>query len=356
MNQFSPNSSREDCIFSISNSAGLAVFLNKSEGYLEDLLKRPDNYRVFHIPKKDGGLREVAAPCSELKEIQRQLSEKLLDAWQPTPYSYGFLRGRNIVDNAREHLNQKWVLNIDLENFFPSITMGKIEQALVSPPCNMNPDAAGMIARIACNNGVLPQGSPSSPIISDIVVSSLDHLLHKYAQRFDCRYSRYADDITISTSQKLFPAEIAQIIKGNVKLGALIVNSIAEQGFKINETKVSLRSSSRHQEVTGIVVNEKANVRKQYVSQLRSILYNCHEEGVYPQALLYIKRYRHKIPNSITERIDDIPYVEHWFSMVLKGKTDFIRLVKGENSPTFLMIASRYNSVFGPVFNIPPKD
>lgn len=339
----------------MSNCADLALSLNMPEGYLEDLLKRPDSYHTFHIPKKDGTLREIAAPCSKLKEIQRQLSEKLLDAWQPTPYSYGFLRERNIVDNAREHLNQKWVLNIDLENFFPSITMRKIEHALISPPCNMNPDTAGMIARIACNNGVLPQGSPSSPILSDIATSPLDHLLHKYACHFGCRYSRYADDITISTSQKFFPAEIAQISKGNVKLGTLVVNAIAEQGFKINEAKVSLRNSSRHQEVTGIVVNEKANVRKQYVSQLRSILYNCRKEGVYSQALRYIRRYRHKIPNSIIDRIEDVSYVELWFSMVLKGKTDFIRLVKGKDSPTFLMIASRYNDVFGPVFNIPPK-
>lgn len=356
MSQSSPNPSREVNIFSISSCADLAASLNETEDYLEYLLNRPVNYHIFHIPKKDGTLREIAAPCSKLKETQRRLSEKLLDAWQPTPYSFGFLRERNIVDNAREHLNQKWVLNIDLENFFPSITMGKIEQTLVSPPCNMRPDAASMIARIACNNGALPQGSPSSPILSDIVASSLDHLLHKYARYFDCRYSRYADDITISTSQKLFPAEIAQISKGSVKLGTLIVNSVTEQGFKINEAKVSLRNSSRHQEVTGIVVNEKANVRKQYVSQLRSILHNCREEGVYPQALRYIKRYRHKIPDSITDRIEDVSYVEHWFSMVLKGKTDFIRLVKGEDSPTFLMIASRYNSVFGSVFNVPPKD
>lgn len=347
---FMPNN-----FFSVSSCAELASLLNTTESRLESLVNQTCNYRSFRIPKKDGTTRSIQAPHNELKRIQSRLSEMLLYAWEPSPFSYGFLHDRCIVGNARMHLGKRWVLNIDLKDFFPSITSQQIKKALVSAPCDMKPEVADLIARIACNNNTLPQGSPSSPILSDIVASPLDDSLASLAQSRDCTYSRYADDITISTSQNLFPVEIARPIGRQIVLGAPIKDPIIRHGFKINTRKVSLSSNSHHQEVTGVVVNEKTNVRRQYISQLRSILYNCLESGVYPQALRYIKRNRHKTPAAVIERMDDIAYIEHWFSMVLKGKVEYIRMVKGNNNPTFFMMADRYNSVFGSTFNIPPK-
>lgn len=312
-------------------------------------------YRCFSIPKRRGGMREIYAPCAPLKEAQRSLADALSEVWQPAPISFGFLPGRSIVDNARAHVGKQFILNLDLQDFFPSITRSQIEEALKEPPFLMLPEVAHVVACLACYGEVLAQGSPSSPILSDVVARPLDEALMGIAQKAGCSYSRYADDMTFSADDEAVMRQIAWHEKSAIVLDPALETTIQDAGFAINTRKTTLTPFHAHQEVTGVVVNQKLNVRRHAVRQLKSILFNCAEKGVYSQALRYLKLNRHQIPSNVRRGARDRAYLEAWFSQVLKGKVEFVRMVKGSESPTFHMLATRYNQVFGPVFIVPAK-
>ena len=322
------------------------------------LSRTPDeNYFTFDVPTGNGDSRVVHAPKNPLKDIQRRLASLLTQAWQPTPCSYGFLPNRSIVDNARNHVGKRHVLNIDLKDFFPSITFRMIKSMFLSSPYEMTERAANTIARIACYKTGLAQGAPSSPIISNMICEPLDFALLAIASQNNCVYSRYADDISFSSDEGIFPRKIAFQIRDEIVVGSAVDSAIKEHGFVINRRKVALAHYCAHQEVTGIVVNEKLNVRRRYVSQLRSILHNCATNDPYYEALRYIAQFRHKVPQAVLDKTNDREFIKVWFSHVLRGKVEYVRAVKGSDSPTYFMLASRYNSTFGSTFDCStPKD
>ena len=170
-------------------------------------------YYQFKIPKRSGGDRIINAPTSELKDIQTRLSTLLLDCIdelnesknKSSTLSHGFVRERSIVTNAEMHLNKKNVLNIDLSDFFDSFNFGRVRGFFIkNKNFSLNKDIATVIAKIACLNDTLPQGSPCSPVITNLITHSLDIRLASLAKRCSCVYSRYADDITFSTRKKHF--------------------------------------------------------------------------------------------------------------------------------------------------------
>ena len=163
---------------------------------------RRGSYRQFHIPKKSGGTRTINAPDGELKDILRTLSFILAELYVPTPEAMAFINGRSIVDNARQHLGQNYVLNMDLSDFFTSINADMVERGLVG--IGVSPLVARDISTISTYplhegrriHNVLPQGAPTSPILSNICSKVLDTRLSGLARRFHLTYTRYADDIT----------------------------------------------------------------------------------------------------------------------------------------------------------------
>ena len=178
----------------------------------------PDNqkYSEHCLSKKGGGTRIIHAPMPRLKELQARLAAVLydcqseLDTAHGSRRSFGFERGVGILENADCHKGKRWVFNIDIKDFFPNINFGRVISFFKkNENFLLNPKVAAYIAQIACYDERLPQGSPSSPVISNLICGSLDYRLSRLAAKHRCNYSRYADDITFSTNLREFPSGIA---------------------------------------------------------------------------------------------------------------------------------------------------
>lgn len=311
--------------------------------------RRPENmYTTFKVPKGNGGYRQIAAPAAELKAIQRKLAVVLSSVYEPKVCAYGFIDGKNILGNAAKHTKRNFILNIDLENFFTQIHFGRIRGMLMHPPYSIGEEAATTIAQIACFNQVLPQGAPSSPILSNMICAPLDNSLMKLAKRTGCTYTRYADDITFSTSKKRFNESVVYLRDDEVVIGNELLAILDRHSFYVNPNKIALRSRYDRQEVTGLTTNLFPNVRRSYVKQLRAILHKCEKFGVYPTAREYVaKGYcKNDVIRATINEPEEKNAVVAWFKDVLKGKIGFIREIKGDSSLTYLSFAQKLNKIF----------
>ncbi|EGH64157.1 RNA-directed DNA polymerase (Reverse transcriptase) [Pseudomonas syringae pv. actinidiae str. M302091] len=272
---------------------------------------RPENqYSSFTIPKKSGGTRTINAPHDRLRLIQRALSDLLQDCiedindskpksavkgkfiaakkddnpdyrrhkffedvFTPT-LSHGFVRKRSIITNAMMHIDRKNVLNIDLKDFFDSFNFGRVRGFFIANNhFGLSPEIATVIAQIACYNHKLPQGSPCSPVITNLIGHILDIKLALLAREHSCTYTRYADDITFSTRSKHFPDALMREYKGIYVPGLELENRIRQAGFRVNSKKTRIQYQDSRQIVTGLVVNEKPNIRSEYWRTAKS---QCH--------------------------------------------------------------------------------
>src|SRR5690606_10191540 len=139
--------------------------------------------RFFQIEKKSGGKRQICAPREPLKSIQLRLKHALINIYKNKSCVHGFIQQRSIVTNARQHISKCLLVNIDLEDFFSSINFGRLRGLFLSDPFNFNSDVATILAHICCCNGILPQGCPTSPILSNFICRKLDNALLKLASR-----------------------------------------------------------------------------------------------------------------------------------------------------------------------------
>jgi len=167
-------------------------------------------YKSFQIPNRSGGTRQITAPASSLKIIQRKLNQILQATYRPKACNHGFVRQKNILTNAREHVRRRFVLNVDLEDFFPFITFRRVRGMFKSPPYNLNPRVATVLAQICCFSDQLPQGAPTSPVVSNMICGKMDDQLRALARKYKCLYTRYADDMTLSTYQSQLPEALAK--------------------------------------------------------------------------------------------------------------------------------------------------
>lgn len=312
--------------------------------------RRPENmYFTFEIPKKDGSKREISAPKKELKTIQRKLAAVLSAVYDPKVCVYGFVMGRNNIENAEHHVSRRLVFNIDLKDFFSQIHFGRVRGMLMSKPYCIKEEAATTIAQIACFNGRLPQGAPSSPIITNMISAPLDNALMRLAKKTDCIYTRYADDITFSTYKPVFNESIVRVENGIVLIGEDLRKILEKNSFEVNTQKITLRSRIYRQEVTGLTVNRFPNLRRDYIKQLRAILHSCEKYGVYNAAKVYIEKGLCKNPemHELLKDPDTEKAIVAWFKLVLVGKVRYIKQVKGNNNLTYLAYAKKVNEVFG---------
>jgi RNA-directed DNA polymerase len=266
------------------SSSGLSFILYK----MTDAAK----YQTFDIPKANGGTRTIHAPTEKLKRLQTRLASVILECNTEInnknplpPLSHGFEKGRSIFTNAWEHKNRRFVLNIDVENFFPTINFGRVRGFFIS---NRNyglpTKAATLIAQIACYQGKLPQGSPCSPIIANLIAHLLDVRMVRLAKAHTCTYSRYADDLTFSTNRKEFPSAIAEELAnypGSWILSDTLLNEIARSGFSVNHQKTRMQCRPNQQLVTGLTVNEKVNIRADYYRKARKMCSSLFNHGHY---------------------------------------------------------------------------
>lgn len=264
----------------------LADFLRIPRSKLTHILyiRKPDSYyKVFEIPKKNGGTRSIAAPLGDLKSLQTKLSIAL---WEHQMFvrnskqinsniSHAFEKKKGIISNAKIHRNKRFVLNLDLENFFPSIHFGRVVGFFEKNKDFLLPhEVAIVLAQITCFNGQLPQGAPSSPIISNLICQILDMRILRIAKQYKLDFTRYADDLTFSTNWAGFLDIQEEFISELTKI-------IIRSGFKINPNKTRLLFRDSKQEVTGIVVNKKLSVNRTYVKKTKAMAHSLYSAGAF---------------------------------------------------------------------------
>ncbi|MFH1719694.1 MAG: reverse transcriptase domain-containing protein [Planctomycetota bacterium] len=326
----------EQKIVHLINRADVADLLEIPDKFLCAILygvRERKNYSTFEIQKKSKKTRIINKPPKNIAILQSKLHHALSLIYNPKRCVHGFARKRSVVSNAQNHCRRRHLLNIDLRDFFPSIHIGRVRGVFMRGPYNMGEQAAEVVAQICClDNGELPQGGITSPIISNLVCRRLDSQLTELAKEAKCQYSRYADDITFSTFQTVFPQRIARINEGEAILGDELIAIVQNNVFEVNPEKVKYVQRDLRQEVTGITVNEFPNVKRQFILSISSGLYSWSKFG-YKRSN---KDYAQKLG------IDDSCVN---LSNVLKGRIAYLKMVKGENSPLFRKMAFKFNSL-----------
>lgn len=316
-------------LFELGTLPDVADFLGVSAKQLKYLLyvRNPvARYRSFDIPKRRGGMRTIRAPRSELKYIQRNLADALNNVYQPRWAVHGFRIGKSIVTNASLHCSSRYILNIDLCDFFTSVNFGRVRGLFLSPPFSLSPKVATILAQVCCHNNTLPQGAPSSPVLTNMICARMDGQLMQLAKRHRCLYSRYADDMTFSKRKADFPAEIGYQGPQGAIVGPELESIIQANGFQVNTEKVYLQSNRRRQRVTGLIVNKHCNVPRRFIRQVRAMIHAW---------LVYGEENAQAVHSSLfyrrTGRMGDPPAL----NAVIRGKLEFIRMVKGDNDPVY---------------------
>lgn len=256
------------------------------------------HYQRFTIKKRNGSKRELVSVNKNLKAAQSNLAVYFEKTFDVSKYAHAFvpkesdksstikqqeallvdrLRPKGVVSNALPHTNKKIVISIDLKDFFPTITFPRIMGMLKSPPYNFSNKQAAVLASLIClpkdidvKRG-LPQGAPTSPVMSNLICKKLDYQLGKMARKYDITYTRYADDLTFSTNN-LKRISAKEIVSN-------VTQCVERNGFKVNETKTKVMFKNQRQMVAGILVNEGLNLPKKQIDALRATLNNL--ENVY---------------------------------------------------------------------------
>ncbi|MCJ2083496.1 retron Ec67 family RNA-directed DNA polymerase/endonuclease [Methylobacterium sp. J-090] len=256
----------------------------------------PNRYTVFEIRKSSGGSRIIHVPHREIKFVQKSLAQLLQSCLSEIetrngvkhPVSHGFHPKRSIFSNAWPHRNKNYVMNLDLEDFFHSIHFGRVYGYFEkNNDFLLNPKVANLIANISCHRNdvggtFLPQGSPCSPVISNLIARPLDSKLRIFAKENKCRYTRYADDITFSTNLDNFPESIALLdsVKKYWVVGSGTTKIITKSGFRLNLGKTRMSVAGTRQMVTGLVVNRQVSVNKTTYKWARAASDRLFKEGV----------------------------------------------------------------------------
>ncbi len=246
------------------------------------------HYVRFKMAKKTGGERLISAPMPRLKRAQRWILETVLERVEMHDAAHGFRRERSIVSNAAPHLGAEVIINLDLKDFFPTITYKRVKglfralgyseaAATIFALLCTEPDVEevaldGQTYFVATGERHLPQGAPTSPAITNLLCRRLDRRLQKMAEEVGFTYTRYADDLTFSASGEALK-NICNVLRRTESI-------VSHEGFTIRADKTRVLRRSRQQEVTGIVVNQKLNVSKAELKRFRAALYQIEKDGV----------------------------------------------------------------------------
>lgn len=344
--QFAEMQSKEDLVKLLSEAKNMLygekckLVQLKSLTYYANPTLCKKRYHTFTIKKKSGADRIIHAPVKGLKSILRSLNFVLQCVYEPHKAATGFVLGKSIVDNALKHVGHHYVLNMDLKNFFHTFDRNRVKVSFMYEPFNLNGEKEPLAFLLACLcthpleidgeiKSVLPQGSPTSPTLTNILCKKLDRRLTGLAKRFGATYTRYADDITFSSPHNIYNDE-----EFNKELKRIIEE---DQKLVINPKKTRLQKAGYRQEATGLVINEKVNVRRRYVKQIRMWLYYWEKYG-YEKAEQIFKR----------DYIADKGHVKkgnaHLVN-VLDGKLEFLKMVKGIEDGTYKGLKERFNKL-----------
>ena len=242
------------------------------------------HYFYFPILKKTGKSRTISAPMPDLKTAQRWILRNILEKLEVHDAAHGFRQNRSIVTNAQPHVGADIVVKLDLQNFFQSISYKRVKELFYQLGYSENAaKILGLICTVAdleeidinykyTGRRCLPQGSPASPAISNLVCDSLDSNLTQIAEQMGFRFTRYADDLTFSSSKNAWYKVYILINKSR--------SIITNEGFTVDPNKIQILSKSVRQEITGIVVNKQLNISRRTLKAFRATLYQIEQEGL----------------------------------------------------------------------------
>jgi len=246
------------------------------------------HYKRFQIPKKTGGYRLISAPKPRLKHAQLWILVEILNKLNYHPNAHGCVVGKSIKTNADPHVKKDVVINQDLKNFFPTITYSRIKgmfmaigysnqvatilALLCSEPKIVDLTLLGENYYAQRGERFLPQGSPCSPAITNVICRKLDFRLTGLAKKYNFTYTRYVDDLTFSASVKEYP-KISAILKYSKKI-------VQDENFNLHPDKLRIMKRNSKQEVTGVVVNEKTNISKKSLKRFRALLFQIEKDGI----------------------------------------------------------------------------
>lgn len=317
----------------LASEAALLAYLGMSPAELKKIWwYRSRMYQHFEIAKGKDKTRIISAPDTRLKFVQRKIATLLNVIYKRRNPVHGFVNDRSVKTNALSHINSKFVLNIDIKSFFPSITENRVRGVLSA--LGVDDRAATVLARICCNNGRLPQGAPSSPVLSNMICFRLDRELLAIAKDARCIYTRYADDITFSSYQPL-----SLLFEGAVPpsgaiapdlLAAKLRTAFETNGFTINPEKAHYADRHSRRTVTGLKVNESLNVDRKFVRNIRAALYTVEKDGEAAAQAIFKEKYG-----------GTAGIAAH-----LHGKIAWLGNIKGQSDPVFRSIVKRFNRCF----------
>ena len=305
----------------------LAAFVNTTESTLIKMARKPEYY-TFKIPKASGGHRLIESPAKPLKSIQKKMNEAFQCCYfivRPEE-AYGFIispRGdhspRNIYTNAQKHVGSKWVVNIDLKNFFHFVKTERILKLLLHKSWKFDTETALLINDLVSLDGRLPMGASTSPVLSNFAAMKLDRKLSKLATKENWVFTRFADDMTFSSNTKLRQADVANI-------GAII----EEEGFKINLKKIRIESIKDKPEVTGLVLKKKnPDVSKSYIKGIKKDLELFNEL---------------RSPRLLERNIFDVRSVRKYYKSI-RGQVNFLGYIRGKSDETYVSLLQKLQQI-----------
>lgn len=255
---------------------GLPIIYNQEHfcklvGYEQEYVYAATNsaehfYRTFFIPKKNGGNRKISEPLPNLKDIQKWILVNILNNISVSPYAKAYIKGKNVRENARFHRGQSKVLSLDIHDFFNNISAFMVYEIFIN--AGYSKDVSMMITMLCCKEGGLPQGAPTSAMLSNIVMKKFDDAIGRFILDNKIRYTRYADDMT-------FSGEFDE-----KKVIRLVRHELKACGLTLNEKKTRVRSKGQRQEVTGITVNKKLQISKEERRKIRQEVYYIKRFGL----------------------------------------------------------------------------
>lgn len=287
----------------------------------------PHRYKVYQIPKKNGGMRTIAHPAKELKYIQRIIVKILKTRLSIHHSSYAYMNKKSIRDNAELHSKNSFILKMDFKDFFPSITPIIFFQSLNGQNIHLSKMDSALLANFLFwkphrkQKLVLSIGAPSSPLISNFIMYEFDSHVYNLCRDLNITYSRYADDLTFSTNEKntlyALPKKVQKIL-----------NNTYKKGIRINNDKTSFISKSYQRKVTGLILtNEnKVSVGRNQKRLVSSMLHK------YKLGLLTEKKEIEKL----TGLLSFVFYIEPDFKLRMSKKYDnetINKLLKSKEKP-----------------------
>jgi RNA-directed DNA polymerase len=324
---------RAQRFLSIQNVEQMAHAFGKDQLRIVSLAAVPE-YAEFFIPKKNGDKRLIENPTPQLKKIQRRLNEFLQAVYFPlrTDAAYGFLTNpvddpspRHILSNATRHVGCKWLLNVDMQDFFHYISQGEVELLFRREPFGFNEDMSKLLAGLCCYKGRLPMGAPSSPILTNLYCIPLDHALQNLAQEKQWTYTRYADDLSFS-SQAEITLQDADVIKTMVEAHQLVLNP---------KKRRLLGPSDPEKEVTGLLVGEtQVGIAPEFLEMLEKAIQHLND----------IIDAQYITPSG---RNQGSIWVDELEDQV-RGKLEFVRQIMGEDHDTYCTLAQKLDQAVEP--------